>query len=134
MDDFAKAKNGAVSVVKVNAGGVLEQFGKDREGHVVGTGLGEVEERPGGEVSDSLVPVVEFVLEEMVDDRLAVLGEFGDELGEVKVAVVQLAYSEVIAFGEDVNAVRELTLSADVFFMNLLSQKNGCISQGFFWL
>jgi len=57
----------------------------------------------------------------MIDDRLAVLGEFGDELGEVEVAVVQLAYSEVIAFGEDVNAVRELALSADVFFMNFIN-------------
>lgn len=93
----------------------LEEFRQNAKGHVVGTQRREIEKTLSDEFAHVCVPVVEFVLDEVVDHRLSILVERADERGQVEVAVLYLSNGLVVAFGEYFDAVRKLSLSADVF-------------------
>ena len=60
--------------------------------------------------------MIELVLDQMIDELNSVLVELRNEQAQVQIAVLNLTHSEVVAFGQNVNAMRKLALTTDMFF------------------
>lgn len=60
--------------------------------------------------------MIEFVLEQMINQRLTVFFEFTYECGQREIAVLYLTNRVIVALCEDFDSVRKLSLSSNILF------------------